>query len=165
MSRRFSVRLFASLGLGVLLGVALLAAPVSADSPITHITDAQHHFTHTEYFPDDICGPRASTATFTTTLVSHAIVQYDTAVGRVVHLQMVETSSYTFVYDDPTIPSGRGHSTDTVHWNFTAGGADVYKEMFHDYAGGLRIQYRYHITTIDGVTHVEQEFFSVTGCP
>ena len=140
--------------------LALSTSPVMAASPVTHLRDSVHRFEHTEHFSEDICGPRATTETFVTTFTFHQITKGDT-----IHLQFMETGSHSVIFDDPTIPSLYGHFTDAVHWNRTAGETETFIEMFHDFIGDIHIQYRYHITIVGDEIQVEQEFFSVSGCP
>ena len=87
------------------------ALPAQASENGTVVT---HGFTHTEFFPDDICGLRASTATFTATMAQWKDVER--ADGTWSHRD-VSVVTYEADYVDPSLRRclGQAHRSQPLH--------------------------------------------------
>lgn len=149
----------AALGLA-LAGVMLLAAPVSAASPVTHTRDSAQKEVYSVYFPDDICGPRAGWTTFVLTRVLHV-----TDLGDSVHITAIDTGRYTTDFDDPAIDDYKSQFTEALHFNLTRGGTVTFNYEFHDFPGDITIQGQNVFVEVDGEVLVDREVFRVDGCP
>ena len=138
----------------VLTAAALLvAAPVAGAAPPETWTVVLHNVTHTEHFPDDICGARATTETLTNTT-------------ELQHLTANADGSFHFVdYDDPTIPDETRRRTETFEINLTPGGTYTETSTFRDAGAVLQIRSTYHLTVVDGTPRVEHSVGFVRGCP
>ena len=154
---RFARLLFVLAGLSALLAVSAQAA-----APAQKTTVVVHGLTYSLYFPDDICGPRAATATFTVrTRVIHATEGQDGSFN----VTFVDTGTYQVDFVDPTIADQDSQFTSFVHHAFTRGEVEVLTEAFHDFPTGVRIWERFHATVVAGRIVIEREVFKVTGCP
>ncbi len=147
----------------VLAGLlALLAVPAHAAAPAEKTTVVVHGLTYSLFFPDDICGPRAGTTTFTIrTQVLHLTEEQDGTFNGT----YVDTGTYHVDFVDPAIADQDSQFTTTVHHTFTPGGVEVLTTTFHDFPTGIRIWVRFHGTAVDGRIIIEREVFKVTGCP
>jgi hypothetical protein len=149
--------------IGAVLGaVALGVFGTAATAGASTSTVVVHDLTFTEFFPDDICGPRASNVTFEIrTNVKHLTQHPDGS------FSYQETSTLTYHVDfvDPTLTDQDSQSTESFHVTLTPGGTQIVSDQFHDYPTGIRITFHLHVTVVDGNTVVDREIFSVTGCP
>lgn len=147
----------------VLTAAALLiAAPVAGAAPPETFTVVLHNVTHTEHFPDDICGARAVTETLTnTTEVQHLTANADGSF----HFVDFETGILVVDYDDPAIPDETRRRTETFEINLTPGGTFTRTETFRDAGAVLQIRSTYHLTVVDGTPKVEHFVGFVRGCP
>jgi hypothetical protein len=138
-------------------------APASA-APAQTWTDVQHNVTlATEFFPDDICGPRASYETWTNkTQLTHLTVLPD---GSGYHFIDFETSIIAVDYVDPTIPDTTFKWTETFGVHLTPGGTYTETTTLRQSDGTLTIRARYHLTVVDGEPKIEREASYVSGCP
>ncbi len=87
-----------------------------------------------------------------------------------IHIVDVETGVYSYDFDDPTIPDVSGYRyTSPSVTQVTKGGTIVVMENIREFVPGdpdaIRLTIHYHLTSRDGVTIVERELISVTGCP
>jgi hypothetical protein len=152
---------FASGALFVLLAAVAVAAPSLAAPPVDRGTAVLHGLTHTEYFPDDICGPRASTVTFTI----RTQVLHWTEDDSTYNVQFTETGEYHVDFIDPALEDQNSQFTESVHHVLTPGGTEVFNLTFHDFPTGIKIWERIHATFANGELVVERELQKVTGCP
>lgn len=112
-------------------------------------------------FPDDICGPRANTVTWTIrTQALHWTEQPD----GTFNVQFTQTGTYHVNFDDPAIADQESQFTDAIHHVATPAGVEVFNETFHDFPTGIRIWVRIHATLVDGDLVVERVAERVTGC-
>lgn len=147
----------------VALLVALLpVSPAAAKPPPEKSTAVIHGVTFSVVFPDDICGPRASTTTFTLrTQMIHVTERTDGSFN----FQHTETGTYHVDFDDPSLPDEDSQFTDSIHHVRTPAGTDVINLAFHDFFGDIRIWERLHFTRVGERLVVEREILKVTGCP
>lgn len=146
--------------LAVLL--ALLAVPAQAAAPAGKTTVVVHGLTFSMFFPDDICGPRAGTTTFTIrTQVTRAWEEQD----GTFNVTFAETGTYHVDFVDPAIANQDSQYTQTARHAFMPSGVEVYNLTFHDFPTGIRIWERIHATFVNEQLIVEREVFKVTGCP
>ena len=139
----------------------LLAGPASA-APVERFTVVDHGLSHTATFPDDICGPRASTTTFTAKAsLTHLTARPD----GTFHYHDVAPVTYVSDYADPELPDLTGRLTEVNSFTFTPGGVFVAVTTYHDFFGDVRIFERVHITEVDGRLVVDREIIDVSGCP
>ena len=159
-SRQSQMRMLARLALMTVALFLVSAVPAEAAANGTVVTRG---FTHTEYFPDDICGPRASTVTFTETIgQSQFILRAD---GTYVYRE-VAVVTYWADYVDPTLPDFSGRLVEVNHFIVTPGvNTDLVANTFHDFGGGLKIFERLNFKVVDGDVVVDREIIKVTGCP
>jgi hypothetical protein len=150
----------AIVGLAV-LGLALATtAPASAGSPVAHERDGGHKDVTVHYFPDDICGPRASWVTVTVTWRLRI-----TDLGDSWHLVYGETGTYTADYVDPATPDYKSQFTNAVHINLTRGGTYVYTDQWHDFPSPIVIRSHIVFVEVDGEVRVDRFVDDVSGCP
>jgi hypothetical protein len=153
------IRFIVGAAVGALvLGVLGTATSAAASNGTTVV----HGITFTEFFPDDICGPRASYVTFTfQNQITHLTQRPDGTFNFV----SVSTGNYHVDFVDPTLADQDSHQTDAIHAAVTPGGVTVFDEQFHDHPTGLRISQHIVFTEVDGKVVVDRDVFSVTGCP
>lgn len=142
-----------------LLGVP--PAQAAAGRPTT-TTTVLHGLTETEFFPDDICGSRASDVVFTIrTQVIHLTERDDGSFN----FTFTETGTYHVDFLDPALADQDSQFTEAIHVTLTPGGTFVASVAFHDFPTGIRIWERFHLTEVDGRPVVERDIQKVTGCP
>jgi hypothetical protein len=147
--------------IGLVLPALLVATPASAARPETW-TVVDHDVTFTEEFPDDICGDRANTTTFTRKVEQvHLTAHRD---GTFTYHD-VAVVTYTSDYVDPSIPDVTGRLTEVNRFTFTRGEVFTATTTFHDFFGDVRIFVRFHLTDVGGTIRVEREVLDVSGCP
>jgi hypothetical protein len=136
--------------------------PAQASARATTSTVVIHGLTASEFFPDDICGPRASFVEYTGRAnVTHATELEDGSLS----LQFVDTGTYHVDFVDPALDDQESQYTEVVHFTAAPSGTVVDSETFHDFPTGLRIYVRTHVTEVDGRLIVDRDITKVTGCP
>jgi hypothetical protein len=154
MNRRLIVTL---LTVPALLGGGATPA-AAAPSP----TVVVHNEQETVVFPDDICGPRASTTVFTRKIVQSRFTER--ADGSFQYRE-VAVVTYESDYVDPAVEDVSGRLTEVNHFSLTPGGVFVGTVAFHDFFGDVKIHSSVHITEVKGQIVVERSVDRVTGCP
>lgn len=146
--------------------IALLA-PIALAATATASTDTvtvvEHGTTFTAFFPDDICGDRASTTTFTRLVEqSHLTQRADGSFSY----HDVGVFTYTSDYVDPDLPDLTGQGTEVNHYVLTPGDTFIASNPFHDFFGDVHIHVKVHLTVRpDGTAVVDRDVLKVTGCP
>ena len=125
-------------------------------------TVVDHDVTHSAYFPDDICGPRASFITFTARTAQQQFLPRRDGTWLYREVSVV---TYTSDYDDPSLPDVTGRLTEVNHYNLTPGNTFIANEPFHDFFGDVKIWWKYHLTVVDGSPVVERSIVDWVGCP
>ena len=87
-----------------------------------------------------------------------------------VRVSDVETGTYSYDFDDPSIPDVSGYRytspfTAVVNKNENLILSEHQHEHLPGSPNGITISFRFHVTWHDGEPIVEREFFKVTGCP
>jgi hypothetical protein len=141
-----------------ILTLALTAG--SASAAVIHTKQSTRDVVRTEYFPDDICGPRAGWTTFVTS--SHLEV---TDLGDSVHVAFGEHGTYATDFDDPRIADYTSRFTDAQQFTITRGGTVVFTEQWRDFPGTIRIHEHIVFVEVDGDVRIDSDVLSVTGCP
>jgi hypothetical protein len=150
------------LPIGALAALVLSGAPMQASAKPTTSTVVVHGVTFTEFFPDDICGPRASTVTFTIrTDVRHLTERADGTFT----FHFTSNGTYHVDFVDPALADQESQFTDAETFTLTPGGTQIVSVAFHDFPTGLKIWERHHLTVVDGKPVVERDILKVTGCP
>lgn len=158
----------ARVAFSVLASAAVLVGSTGAASPAaaaaTSFTVVDHGTTFTEFFPDDICGDRASTTTFVRTVEQVHLTRMPDGTFS---YHDVAVFTYTADYVDPALPTLRGRGTEVNHYVLTPG-ENVFnvRTTFHDFFGDVQIHYTNRYTVLaDGTVVVDSEILDVTGCP
>lgn len=151
----------------IIAAVAALctAAPTGAAAtpPLTWTT-VQHNTTPpVVYFPDDICGPRASYETWVNTVEVNHLTALDDGSFHFVDFE----TGYVYVdYVDPATPDVRQSRTETFNVNLTPGGVYTQNSTFRLRDGNnLTIRARYTLVLVDDTPKVERDVLVVGGCP
>jgi hypothetical protein len=145
----------------VLPAVLVSARPATA-AQVEAWTEVHHDETFTATWPDDICGLRANTTTYTRKVEQIHL----TSLGDgTFSYHDVAAVTYVSDYVDPALPDLFGRLTEVNHFVFHPGQTILATTTYHDFYGEIRIFYRYHLTAINGVPVVEREVNDVTGCP
>jgi hypothetical protein len=148
--------------IGALAALALAAGPMPASAETSTSTVVVHGVTFTEFFPDDICGPRASTVSFTLrTVVMHLTEHADGTFT----FHYTSTGTYHVDFVDPALADQESQFTEADTFTLTPGGTQIVSGAFHDFPTGLKIWERRHLTVVDGNPVVERDILKVTGCP
>jgi hypothetical protein len=148
--------------IGAVTALVLVVLPAQAGARATTSTVVLHGLTASEFFPDDICGPRASFVEFTgRTQVTHATELEDGSLS----FQFVDTGTYHVDFVDPALGHQESQFTESVHFTAAPGGTVVFSATFHDFPTGIRIYERVHVTEVDGRLIVDRDIMKVTGCP
>ena len=142
----------------VVLALALTAGPTAA--AVSHTRVSTRDVTRTEYFPDDICGPRAGWTTFVTSTRLEV-----TDLGDSVHVAFGELGTYSTDFDDPAITDYTSRFTDAGHFNITRGGSVVYTEQWRDFPGTIRIHEHIVFVEAGGDVRIDKDEVTFTGCP
>jgi hypothetical protein len=135
------------------------ALPAEASNNGTVVT---HGFTHTEFFPDDICGPRASSVTFTATTSQW---QYVERADGSWSWRDVSQVTYEVDFVDSALSDYSGRLTEVNHYILTPGDTMIATNTYHDFGGGLKIWERLNLKVVDGEVLVDRGLLEVTGCP
>ena len=149
----------------VALVAALLAACVTATpaSAADNRTVVAFGFSHTETFDDDICGPRASTVTFTATMAQSQFVPRPDGTFSFRDVAVV-TESVDFV--DSALTDYTGRLVEVNHFILTPGeNTFVVSNTFHDFGGDLKIFERTNLKVVQGEVVVDRFLLDVIGCP
>lgn len=142
----------------VVLALGLTAGPAAA--AVSHTKVLTRDVTWTEYFPDDICGPRAGWTTFVT---STRLVVTD--LGDSLHVAFGEVGTYTTDFDDPAITDYASRFTDAGHFNITRGGSVIYTEQWRDFPGTIHIHEHIVFVEAGGAVRIDKDEVTFTGCP
>jgi hypothetical protein len=124
--------------------------------------DVQHNVTYSEYYPDDICGPRAVLATYTAKVIQQKFLERPDGSWN---YHEVDVVTYTADYDDPSLPDVTGKLTEVNNYNLTPGDNYIVSGTFHEFFGDVKIWERYHLTVVKGEPVVERYFVDWVGCP
>jgi hypothetical protein len=153
-----------SMVVGALASTVLMIAPVQATAQAPEVwTTVRHDVTFTQSFPEDICGPRASTETWRVWTEVNNLTQLPD--GSFAFTDF-ETGTILVDFDDPSIPDSSSQFTNTFQKNLTRGETLIVTETFHQFfAIDLRVSYRLHLTEVEGTPRVSKEIIKVTGCP
>jgi hypothetical protein len=154
-----------SLKIRSLVGVAVLVLGVvatAANAGASNNTVVIHGTTFTEFFPDDICGPRASNVTFT---VQTAVTHFTESPDGTFNFVDVATLTYHVDFVDPALADQDSQQTQALHVALTPGGVNVVSFQLHDHPTGLRIWEHLVLTVVDGNVIVDRDILGVEGCP
>jgi hypothetical protein len=155
------------------LSALALSTPASslAGQTIERVVERHHQLEIVEAVTDDVCGDVAGgeglrSGVFTNIETGH---QYITVWEDKAQFLDFETGTYSYDFDDPSIPDVSGyHYTSPLRFMLTKGQNVVFMENQHEFLpgspNGIRIWYRYHATWQGDTPIVEREFFKVTGC-
>jgi hypothetical protein len=116
----------------------------------------------TVFFPDDICGLRAS---FETATYKTMVTKFTADAQGGFHVVDFETGSIAVDYVDPALEDTTFRITNTFHHHLTPGGTETSTETLRQSDGELTIRYQFHLTVVDGEPRVVREVTSVRGCP
>jgi len=148
--------------IAALAALVLSILPTTASAGTATSTVVVHGLTFTEFFPDDICGPRASTVSFTLrTEVIHVTEHTDGTFS----FQDTNTGTYHVDFVDPALADQDSQFAESTHVTLTSGGTLVVSVAFHDFPTGIRIWQVLHLTVVDGIPIVDRDIQKVTGCP
>ena len=142
--------------------VVLGSADSAAARPFV-VTTVDRGVVVTEHFPDDICGPRGSTTTFTHRVQQSHLTEHQD--GSFTYHD-VSVFTYTADYDDPALPDLTGSATEVNHYTLTPSESFHISTTYHDLVGDLKILERVNLTIRpDGTLVVDRAVLDVTGCP
>jgi hypothetical protein len=144
-------------------GVVALAVPSAAGARPLVFTAVEHDVTlASEFFPDDICGPRAVTETVTNTVQVNHLTEND---DGSFHFVDFETGFLFADYVDPAIPDQTFRRTNTEAVNLTPGGTFTATETSQQFDSTMRITSKFHLTVVNGEPKVEKDVTIARGCP
>ena len=148
--------------LAVLAALPFLAATVPAAAS-AESTVVDRGFTHTLVFPDDICGPRSGTVTWTYTVAQwHYIERPD---GTFAYRD-VSVTTFAVDFDDPSLADYSGRSVEVNNYLLTPGeNRFIVTNTFHDFGGGLKIWERLNLKVAGEEPIVDRFLIEATGCP
>jgi hypothetical protein len=141
--------------------IMTLTGPAAA-APVEAWTEVHHDVTFTATWPDDICGLRANTTTYTRKVEQ---VHLTRRADDTFSYHDVAAVTYVSDYVDPALPDLSGRLTEVNHFVLTPGETFLATTTYHDFFGDIRIFYRYHLTIVNDRPVVEREVDEVTGCP
>lgn len=141
-------------------GGGVLPATAAPASP--NPTVVVRGYTHTEIFPDDICGDRASVVTFTSTVYQSRFVER--ADGSWSYRD-VSPVVYQVDFVDPNLVDYAGRLTEVNNFIFTPGDTFVISNTYRDFGGDLKIWERTNVKLVNGEIMVDRFLIKVTGCP
>jgi hypothetical protein len=139
-------------------GGAVPAAAGTAANP----TVVVHGYTHTETFPDDICGDRASVVTFTATVSQSRFAER--ADGSWSYRD-VAAVSFEVDFVDPELTDYSGRLTEVNNLRLTPGETFIVTNTYHDFGGDLKIWERTSIKIVEDDVLVDRFLLEATGCP
>ena len=160
MKRERSMRTLTRLALLTVILLLASSLPAAADS--NNRTVVSRGYTHTEFFPDDICGPRATTVTFTATISQSQYVER--ADGSWSYRDVAQVT-YEIDFVDPALSDYSGRLTEVNHYILTPGDTFIVTNTYHDFGGDLQIWERLNVKEVGSEVLVEREILKVTGCP
>jgi hypothetical protein len=150
----------------------VLPAPVLAAGPTERIRVRDHKAEFVQVVTDDVCGDVGGgqglrAGTFTLVETGHFFV---TSFEDRVRVSDVETGTYSYDFDDPSIPDVSGYRYTSPFTAVINRNEDlILTENQHEHLpgspNGITVSFRVHVTWHDGEPIVEREFFKVTGCP
>jgi hypothetical protein len=153
----------------LLLGIPATAA---ASGPVERIVERHHKTEIIQVVTDDVCGDVSGglglrSGVFRNVETGHTTITVFEDRFQVVD---VETGTYSYDFDDPSIPDVSGyHYTSPFKLVVNKNDNVLITENQHEFLpgqpDGIRIWFRYHLTWKDDAPVVEREFFKVTGCP
>ena len=156
-----SHRIRRAVGLATLLATLGLSANTGmAAAAVTNIHVKQSNVVTTEYFPDDICGPRAG---WTTSVSSYKLVVTD--LGDSFHATFTEHGTYFTDFDDPASEDYSSSFTGAFEFNLTRGGTTTLTNQWRDFPGTIRIHEHINFVQVGDDILVDRDELSVTGCP
>ena len=156
-----SQRVRRTMGLATLLATLGLTANAGlAAAAVTHTHTSERNVVSTEYFPDDICGPRAGWTTFTS---SDKLVVTD--LGDSVHVTFTEHGTYVTDFDDPAIADYASSFTGAVQFNLTRGGTITLSNQWRDFPGTIQIHEHITFVQVGDDIRIDRDELTVTGCP
>ena len=145
---------------------------VLADGPTERIRVRDHKAEFVQVVTDDVCGDVGGgqglrAGTFTIVETGHSFV---TSFEDRVRVSDVETGTYSYDFDDPSIPDVSGYRYTSPFTAVVNKNEDlILTENQHEHLpgspNGITVSFRLHVTWHDGEPIVEREFFKVTGCP
>jgi hypothetical protein len=135
-----------------------LSTPASAESTVVN-----RDFTRTAFFPDDICGPRASAVTWTYTLEQSQLIERSDGSFSYRDVSVV---SYVVDFVDPALADYPGRDVEVNHFILSPGDNNfVVTNTFHDFGGDLKIWERRNFKVVGDEILVDRYLSRVTGCP
>ena len=146
----------------LLTAVLLLMAAPPAAAASDNRTVVSRGYSHTEFFPDDICGPRATTVTFTETMYQFQYVER--ADGSWSYRDVAQVT-YEIDFVDPALSDYSGRLAEVNHYILTPGDTFIVTNTYSDFGGDLKIWERLNVKVVGGEVLVERELLKVTGCP
>lgn len=138
------------------------ALPATAAPESSNPTVVVRGYSHTETFPDDICGARASVVTFTSTVYQSRVVER--ADGSWSYRD-VSPVTYQVDFVDPDLVDYTGRLTEVNNFVFTPGDTFVVSNTYSDFGGDLKIWERTNFKLVNGEIVVDRFLIKVTGCP
>lgn len=138
--------------------VSALPAQASADSTVV-----TRGVTHTAFFPDDICGPRASTVTWTETLAQSQLIE---RADGTFSYRDVSVVTYVVDFVDPALTDYPGRLVEVNHYILTPGdNSFIVTNTYHDFGGDLKIWERLNLKVVSDEVLVDRFLIKATGCP
>ena len=158
-----------TLAAGLLLGIPASAA---AGGPVERIVDRHHKTEIVEVVTDDVCGDVGGglglrSGVFRMVETGHTQI---TDFGDRFQVIDVENGTFSYDFDDPSIPDVSGYRY-TSPLNFVANKSEDshFTQILHEHLpghpDGITVSERWHISWKDGAPFIERYFFKVTGCP
>jgi len=138
------------------------ALPAHAGPGASNPTVVVHGFTHTETFPEDICGDRASVVTFTSTVSQSRFVERPDGSWS---YRDVSPVTYEVDFVDPDLTDYSARLTEVNNLIFTPGETFIVTNTYHDFGGDLKIWERTNFKVVNGEVLVDRFLLKATGCP
>ena len=142
------------------LGAAALFFVVPATNAlgtVDQFRDSDHHEISSEH-GTNICG-QPGTFTYDVTSHLHTIDN-----GNAFVFDFHETTTYTFVFDDPSLGTWTAHSVDNTHFVVNRSGS-VFQDELNAHEGPIQIiQHRQFHTDADGNATVVRTFDKIGDC-
>ena len=167
MRRSKQIQIMAMVVLALVLPAHVLAA-----GPTERIRVRDHRTEYVQVVTDDVCGDVGGgqglrAGTFTLVQTGHFFV---TSFEDRVRVSDVETGTYSYDFDDPSIPDVSGYRYTSPFAAVVNRNEDlILTENQHEFLpgspNGITISFRLHVTWHDGEPIVQREYFNVTGCP
>lgn len=150
-----------------LLTVPLITAsvlvPSIANAATGSTTTVNHRQTETVQYPDDICGARSNTTTYTRTV---EVEHFNERANGTWTYHFTDVVTYLSDFDDPTIADETGRLTEVGTFVLVSGDNFTQTLTFHDHLGKeIRIYERAHLTIVRGLPVIDRFVSGFTGCP